>query len=376
MFNITISLFFFIFTSFFMMETNRMRNLMIVGNPVVGNIPTIGVNGGIQDSGFKINDNASNLKTLWSSAKISKFVLDSIPKDPMVTSLLNDTAISSKTTWSSDQITTFVLELDDEKMEKQPSAQDNSVAVFFKGGVASSGLLVDDTMPSSATTLWTSKKFAEELDKKMDDEMLTVIDDVTASKTTVWSSEKTEATYLKRFKPADATAPLTLPFINRDGTLSDSSFEINNQAPAGDKILWTTSRILKSGVLLDYVANQTLTANQPTVPQVTDTFDDISQWNGQNFLMARRKARYIVTFRFFCVNSSLTGSPFVSVVFTKRNKDNSNIKTFQFSFPQTSLFMCHGNEVVDMSPNDELTNTVIATQTCVLEEGTCSYHEL
>lgn len=358
-----------------MMETNSVRNLMIVGKPVVGNIPTIAVNGGIKDSGFRIDDSNANSRTLWSSAKISEFVIDQIPKDPNVAKLLNDTAVSTNSTWSSQQIQEFVLDLDEDQMERVPTAVNNNVAVFLRGGVADSGFNIDDSKTSSAQILWSSKKIDEELLKLVDD--MKLIDDTTASKTTSWSSEKSEETYLKRFRAVtDVNAPQTFPVIGRDGTLQDSSVSINNLAPASDTVLWTSLRSLKSSVLLDYVANQTLTATQPVTPAVTVTFDDISQWNGQGFLRVRRKARFLAAFRFFCTNPMSSVNQFVSVVITRRNQGNANIKSYQFSYPQTNLFMCHGSEVINLDVNDELLLVIIATEAASLNDGTCTFHEL
>lgn len=363
-------MFFSIFVIFLLMEIQRTNTVSVGPVGSLGNITVVGVNGTLTDSGFNIDDKQINTRAIWSSKKVTEYVTTQLPQ---LTDLLDDTTVAKNKTWSSDQITSFIMELDDDNQSKVPSATNNNLAVFLAGSTVDSGVSIDDTKTPSSVTLYTSRKI-DELLKAGGNGM---IDDTKASKTTTWSSDKSEATYLKRFKAVDDEfAPITLSVINRDGTLGDSGVTINNLAERSDKVIYTSLRELKVCVLLD-ISPQALIANAAITPQVTVEKDDINQWNGQGFFRCRRRGRFLCSFRFFCNNASAPPtSQFVSVVFTKR-VGLVNTKNYQFSFPQTALFMCEGSQIVDMEPINEITIAFITTfATTVDTGGTLSFHEL
>ena len=315
--------------------------------PIVktGNIPLGGPGGSITDSGKTFDDTTIDSKSLWSSKRIADYVKDNTTD---ITKIINDTDITKDRTWSSEQITDFATELTDGLIPLVPGVTINNIPVFLPNGrIADSGRSFDDTTKSD-TSIWSSNKIQTLLDGK-----------------------------LRKFAKV-AGAPLTLPIINNDGELDDSRVRIADRDPPADNVLWTSSRLTKSTVLLDIVSFNA--SSTPVQIPVTVALDSISQWNARGFFRPRRNGRYLFNFRFFASTTNVPANGFLTLVLRKRNLDNASVRLYQFSFPISSLFMCDGTEIIEMffdKLEDELSPTIVSTDPCKIDsDGTMSFQEL
>lgn len=311
-----------------------------------GNIPVGGPDGIAVDSGKSFNDTKIDDKSLWSSKRITDYVKENTTD---ISKIINDTDISKDKTWSSEQITDFATELTDGYIPLVPGVKVNHIPVFLENGrIADSGRMFDDTVKSD-TSIWSSNKIQTSLDGK-----------------------------LRKFAKADSTTPKSIPLINPDGELEDSKLTIDDKSGPADNILWTSSRLTKSTVLLD-IQTLKVTTSPVQVP-VKVALDSISQWNGKGFFRPRKNGRYLFNFRFFASATTVPTNGFLTLVLQKRNLENSSVRIYQFSFPIVSLFMCEGTEIIEMTRDkleDELNPTIVATHECQIDsDGTMSFQEL
>lgn len=315
--------------------------------PIVktGNIPIGGPNG-VTDSGKTFNDTNIDDKSLWSSKRIADYVKENTTD---ITKVINDTDIAKDRTWSSEQITDFAVELTDGLIPLVPGVKINNIPVFLPNGrIADSGRAFDDTTQSD-TSIWSSNKIQTIIDGK-----------------------------LRKFAKAPDGTQKTLPLINPAGELEDSKMYIADRSGPADDILWTSSRLTKSTVLLDIVSFNASTT--PVQIPVVVSLDSISQWNARGFFRPRRNGRYLFNFRFFASTANVPVNGFLTLVLQKRNLEKPNARIYQFSFPITALFMCEGTEIIEMffdKLEDELSPTIVSTHPCQIDsDGTMSFQEL
>jgi hypothetical protein len=152
---------------------------------VAGNLSNYSASGNLQDSGLRVDDAAAaSTNVLWSS-------------DGVLGNIIRDSLLSSNSTWSSQKLNSVFV-------QKDLNQSKGIMMGTGDGNIASSNLIIDDSLGPSANVLWSSDKI----------------------------------------QPKISGVPNHLVSLGSTGTgIIDSSFSVNDSAPASNTVIWTSSKI-------------------------------------------------------------------------------------------------------------------------------------